>query len=542
MKINFNKVLLNRFFLPVTTIILVFLSVAVYFQVRYALKKNEVKIKINVPVMVADIQTISAIEMYLEKEITAFETLLKLKIKDKKYVAGQLTFPEKQNLQNLIKSVSIKKAVTEKLLNVNQPFVFDEFTEKSAKERIKQLKSARDGLFKIRNQLSSELNNVLQNAAGISDYAFDQAVVSFFSIIILFFIAFYGGVASVNALKKSILEKKTNSETEILGFSRYLEEIFKTIDAMNEEIKKASEEMAAFKTSFKNVLESASGLSRVSVLISEAVQDMARKISGYQDNIKNTREISAKLSEDIEKIRTETNKAAVNSKKMEGEAKEGSEKIGDAIAEINGMNLVMNQLNEVVNRMGSKTMEIGKVTTLIKDIAEQTNLLSLNASIEAARAGEAGRGFAVVAEQIRKLAESTAKASKRITEEIKEINSVTETTVNRINSATQAINRGVEIANSAGIAFQSIKKSIEETANVSGSIYALTTDEVRKIQDMIMIIENVEKLINEMAKTAESITASIDEENEGIESMRKIMQELYASAEKLRIAGQRENK
>jgi methyl-accepting chemotaxis protein len=326
------------------------------------------------------------------------------------------------------------------------------------------------------------------------------------------------------------------SVAPLLGFGQLAEAFIVNLKAARDNGRQAAQEFKEMQRTFKEIMTSFSEVSSTADAISGSAQELARKMTGYADSIKNTREITKNISEDIEKIREETNKGAVYSKKMDETAKDGGLKITSTIDEINSINNIMAELNKVVNHMGSKTVEISKVTTLIKEIAEQTNLLALNASIEAARAGEAGRGFAVVAEEIRQLAESTAAASKKISEEVKDINKTTEATVSKINAAATGINSGVEVANNAGVAFDNIKQVIEATMAITSSIYNLTTDEVKKIQEIISIIGKVDHMIEDMASNVENISASIEQETASIENLRSVMEELYRKSEKMKSA------
>jgi len=293
-------------------------------------------------------------------------------------------------------------------------------------------------------------------------------------------------------------------------------------------------EFKAMQEMFRVILASFNELSGTADAISNATQDISKKVTGHSENIKNTKQITERIAEVIDQIRIQTNAGKENNEKMESTAKVGEDSINKIITEIQNIHKVANDLEQVVIHLVGKTSEIGKVTTLIKEIAEQTNLLALNASIEAARAGEAGRGFAVVAEEIRKLAESTSGASKKITEEIKQINKDMDYTVSQIKLTTDIIDKGVGMANEAGVAFVRIKEVINETMRITGSIYGLTTEEVEKIQNIIKLMGDIENIIEDMAANIEEISASIEQETASIENLKSVNDELYQKSEKIK--------
>lgn len=115
----------------------------------------------------------------------------------------------------------------------------------------------------------------------------------------------------------------------------------------------------------------------------------------------------------------------------------GRLKIEKAVDQIRQIHQSQHHSSQVMKELGIKSKEIDEIVVVITDIANQTNLLALNAAIEAARAEEHGKGFAIVSEEVRKLAEQSARAAEKISSLIKEIHLKTE-------DAVQTIDNGVE--------------------------------------------------------------------------------------------------
>ena len=163
------------------------------------------------------------------------------------------------------------------------------------------------------------------------------------------------------------------------------------------------------------------------------------------------------------------------------------------------------EASEIVNRLGASTDQIAAIITSIEDIADQTNLLALNAAIEAARAGEQGRGFAVVADEVRVLAE-------RCSESAHEIKGIIKTVLNETGSAVEAMQRsvvevksGVEVAEEAMQAMDTIITRIDAVSSQVGQIATASEEQSATTNHITKTIASISHLASQDSDSSRNV-------------------------------------
>ena len=190
-----------------------------------------------------------------------------------------------------------------------------------------------------------------------------------------------------------------------------------------------------------------------------------------------------------------------------------SEEAGRAVNEIaeTVADVAIGAERQVKSDLSSMSGEIGTIVQTITSIAGQTNLLALNAAIEAARAGDQGRGFAVVAEEVRKLAEESQDAAKRIAGLISRIQQGTATAVDAVADSGRQTDDGVVVVEQAKEAFRAITERVEEMATRIGYIVEASTQVAGVAESSSTSAEQVSAATQETSATTHEVaTAAAD--------------------------------
>ncbi|MDY0012317.1 MAG: methyl-accepting chemotaxis protein [Rhodocyclaceae bacterium] len=178
-------------------------------------------------------------------------------------------------------------------------------------------------------------------------------------------------------------------------------------------------------------------------------------------------------------------------------SKDGSQVIQATVVEMQQVSRIFDEAAQTIERMGNKSQEISGIVQVIKDVADQTNLLALNAAIEAARAGEQGRGFAVVADEVRKLAERTAKATTEITAMIGAVQSSAQEAVGAMQQAVTRVGVGVDRARQASDSMTAISSGAEQVLCMVNEISCALREQSVASGDISANVEKIAQMSEE---------------------------------------------
>lgn len=305
-------------------------------------------------------------------------------------------------------------------------------------------------------------------------------------------------VASINFMKRNItnmvreisdtLEQMSNGDYNVNIQQEYVGEFVQIKDSfisIGEKMRKT----------LLTIREVSGHIDNGSEQLSCAAEDLAESCTSQAMQVSELVNIIGKMTESMEKNAQEASKSVGIASKAGESLQTGNDK--------------MQELINAISEISKCSEQIGSIIGDIEDIASQTNLLSLNAAIEAARAGEAGKGFAVVAEQVKSLAEESAKAAGRTT-------TLIETTID-------AVDKGISIANETASNMYEVMDGAKEATQKMGQITLMLQNNVGRIHEVNDTISQVSAIVDNNSATSEETAAISQEQKQQVETMVSLM-------------------
>lgn len=321
---------------------------------------------------------------------------------------------------------------------------------------------------------------------------------------------------------------KTHDEIRSVAeaFQLMLLNLRQMVDSIDKNFQKTNETIIELSEQTTSASEKAEGIAHTVGQISEGAEASA---SAVQD--------TAEAIEDVRLLASEVNKKALNSRE------ESLQIIDDLKITSSAFNNLINSIQEItkgnekaldsIHQLEKNAEQIGNIISLVGDIAAQTNLLALNASIEAARAGEHGKGFAVVAEEVRNLADESAKAVQGIADLIKTMQENVNIVVNQMNEQVTFAKKESTKIEEATATVGKMSTSVRGMADAVIQISQLIEQQMTNIETTARQSQEVAAIAEETSAGAVEVKHSTDEQAESLEQVAKLTKELQQQSEQL---------
>jgi len=338
--------------------------------------------------------------------------------------------------------------------------------------------------------------------------------------------------------------KRDTLGNAFLRMSHGLQELVRTTRDSAGQVSAGSNQVAgAADESAKVSVQASSAIEEVTSTMHEMSINVQNVVKNTQVQASSVAETSASIDQMVTSIQRVADTAKVLldiANRSREEVVTGIQTMEKATDGLNRTNKAIQSSAEIINILGHRADDIGKIIEVIDDLAEQTNLLALNAAIEAARAGEHGLGFAVVADEVRKLAEKSTQSTKEIADLIQSIQREARQAVENMERSTRIVEEGLSLGNELGTALHKISNVVTEVYKFSQEIGAATSEQsvgssqiAKATSRLTEITQEINSAVEEQASGAQAVVRAMDKMRELVQQSASSSTELSAAAEQM---------
>jgi methyl-accepting chemotaxis protein len=353
--------------------------------------------------------------------------------------------------------------------------------------------------------------------------------------------AIAGGNLGVEVRPRSANDTLANAFTRMVTGLRGL--VRNVRDAASQVASAATQVASSSDESAQNSLQTSSAIDEVTSTMHEMSVNVQNMVKSTQTQASSVNETSASIDQMVTSIQRVADTAKVLldiSNRSREEVHSGIGTMEKATDGLNRINTTIHSAGDIIDSLGTRADDIGKIIEVIDDLAEQTNLLALNAAIEAARAGEHGLGFAVVADEVRKLAEKSAQSTKEISELIQSIQKEARKAVENMEKSTTIVNEGLNLGQDLNSALRKISNVVTEVYKFAQEIGAATNEQshgstqiARATTRLNEITHEINSAVEEQASGAKAVVQAMERMRELVRSSTSGSTELAASSDQM---------
>lgn len=267
--------------------------------------------------------------------------------------------------------------------------------------------------------------------------------------------------------------------------------------------------------------------------VAHAVNEIARGAATSAEDAEIVTERADSLGNQINEITNKANAMTDIATKADSMNNSGRTQMNELKSSFTESETTLQTMASEIGALEDKVSDIGQVMNTITEISAQTNLLALNASIEAARAGEHGQGFAVVAEEVRKLAEQSAKATEEVQATVQELQVETRLVSQQLENTRDNFQAQGTVVNETEMTFSEISQLMTDMQGAIDSVATEITQVAILKDDVAETIQTMAATSQETAAACEEVSASSDEQLRAIQSVTDAAEELTELSEEL---------
>jgi len=448
-------------------------------------------------------------------------------------------FPEVKKM--LIELGEYKKHV-EKLLSLFNAYVLLREREKedAAREvKLAELKAQIENAFQSQVKIAQKYSSTTKNVA--MEVSRKISITSL--VVILIFgvsgtiVAFYVIRSITRPLEKikeilaivstGNLRVKPDISSTTLEVKEIEKSITKMVQNLTLVVKKsveATEEVNSFSQNLSSAIEE---LNSSIQEISAKIADINKGATIQAERTKSASDVIHNMANIVQQMSEDARSALPIAEKSLKEVEEGERAMNEAMQRAIRLKETVITSAGVIKNLGRKSKEISEITTIISTIADRTNLLALNAAIEAARAGGAGKGFAVVVEEIKKLADGSAKAAINIAKLTKIIQGETDQAIKIIEQSTEEAVEGEKMMKKVELVLRDeIMEVMKKLNSVISEISSTAKRQVTAAEDVVNSIQDIAIISNRFVNESVSATSLTEEMEVSIEEITSSFQRL----------------
>ncbi|NHM30098.1 methyl-accepting chemotaxis protein [Neobacillus terrae] len=330
-------------------------------------------------------------------------------------------------------------------------------------------------------------------------------------------------------ISRDVELSKSDDEIRSLGNAFNL-----MLESLREMVHKIDENFIETNKNVIHISDRSAAASQQAESISRTINEISMGAENSAASIQTTAESVEEVILIAEEVQEKAKTAENVSKEMVKDLQVSKEVIQSLVS---GIELLAQDNREsltTVKHLEENAAKVEQIIQLVGDIASQTNLLALNASIEAARAGDHGRGFAVVAEEVRKLADESAKAVQGISELIKSIQSEVQNVVKQISGQVDTANAEAKKGTRTNEVIEEMTVTINDMAGMVQSITGLVDRQMESIRHTATQSQEVAAIAEETSAGAQEVASATVEQAHVIEGVEHLAADLTEQAAKLK--------